>query len=205
MEYTKAVASPPLFAGLTSLPTLFGTTCITNMTQLSVDLRNQQVVGQRQFWAVNTFVSTEAMLNATYFRFNDSITTFQSVANITLGYTLEPLPPALYARHADDNPFGLDDRNQSLVVGLLTASWTDPEDDLKVDKAGRALTKTIEKDGQSLGAYDPFLYFNYAAPWQDPITSYGRRSVIRMRKIAEEVDPHQVFIRQVPGGFKINR
>ncbi|KAI0891049.1 hypothetical protein F4806DRAFT_484466 [Annulohypoxylon nitens] len=47
MEYTKAIENPSIFAGFTSLPSLFGNTSITNMTQLSVDLRNEQVLNER--------------------------------------------------------------------------------------------------------------------------------------------------------------
>lgn len=47
MQYTKPVVDPPLFAGLTSLPSLFGNLQITNMTQFALGLRSQQVYGER--------------------------------------------------------------------------------------------------------------------------------------------------------------
>ncbi|KAI0473337.1 putative oxidoreductase [Xylariaceae sp. FL0804] len=203
LDYTKAVKNPTIFAGFSSLPTLLGQVGITNMTQASKDLASQQVTGERQFWATNTFASTQEIVNMTYLRFNESLPGFTSVDNIVLAYTLEPLPPALYARHAHHNPFGLGNRNQSLLIGLLTASWTDPKDDVQVETAAWNLLDSMEKDARDLNGYDPFLYLNYAAPRQDPIASYGVKNVARMRKVAEEVDPHGVFVRQVPGGFKI--
>ncbi|KAI0467338.1 putative oxidoreductase [Xylaria cf. heliscus] len=202
IAYTKAVENPPVFDGLTSLPTLSNTLSITNMSQLAVP--SKQVNGQRQLWTTNTMVSSAAMINATYLRFNESIPSFTSVANISFGYTIEPLPPALYARHADTNPFGLGKNNESLLVGLLFAAWTDPKDDAQVDKAIRGLLNAIEDDSRRLNAYNPFQYLNYAGGWQNPIAGYGEESVTRLRNVAGKVDPHGVFARQVPGGFKLN-
>ncbi|KAI0449942.1 putative oxidoreductase [Xylaria acuta] len=201
MAYTKLVEGPQIFDGLTSLPTLSGTLGITNASQLAIP--GKSVAGQRQYWATNTMVSSEAAINAAYLRFNESIPAFASIANISFGYTIEPLPPALYARHGDMNPLGLGKNNQSLLIGLFFASWTDQVDDEQVDKAARGLMKAIENDSHRLGSYIPFKYLNYAASWQDPIASYGVESVGRLRKVAREVDPHGVFTHQVPGGFKI--
>ncbi|KAI1751032.1 putative oxidoreductase [Xylaria castorea] len=201
LAYTKRVENPPIFDGLASLATLSDTLSITNASQLAIPPK--VVTGQRQYWATTTMVSSEAAIKATYLRFNESLPAFMSIANISLGYTTEPLPPALYARHEDTNPFGLGKNNQSLLIGLYYASWTDPADDEQVAKASRALVKAIEDDSRRMGAYIPFQYLNYAASWQDPIASYGAESVRRMRKVAREVDPHGVFTHQVPGGFKL--
>ena len=48
LEYTKPIEDPPIFAKIRSLPVLFGTDGIFNVTQLSKDLRNQAASGQRQ-------------------------------------------------------------------------------------------------------------------------------------------------------------
>ncbi|KAI0404734.1 putative oxidoreductase [Xylaria palmicola] len=202
--YTKAVENPQVFAGFTSLPRLAGTTGISNLSSFAVELDNQPLHNRRLLWATNTMVSTEAMINATYFRFNESLQAFGSVADIVLAYTLEPFPPALYARHGDANPFGLGtNKHQSLLVSSFNALWTDPADDDKVEEATRALIDAIDDDAKRLGAYNPFLYLNYGAPWQDPIASYGAENVKRLRKVVREVDPEGVFTHQVPGGFKI--
>lgn len=147
-------------------------------------------------------VSTEAVLNATYLRFNESLSAVEGVANIVWALTLEPLPPALYARHARSNALGLQDRKESLVVVLLTASYTDAADDDTIDGAGKALMEGIEEDARELDATDPFVYLPYAAEYQDPIAGYGVENLRRLRAVAEEVDPTGVFQTQVPGGFK---
>lgn len=144
------------------------------------------------------------MLNATYLAWNDSISTIQGIDGIGWSISLEPLPPAIYARAAaGSNAFGLSDRTESLVVTLLSVSWMDAKDDIAVEEAARALLERIETEARRLDAYDPFVYLNYAAPWQEPLLSYGKESVEKMERVRAQVDPKGVFTRYVPGGFKL--
>ena len=53
--------------------------------------------------------------------------------------------------------------------------------------------------------YIEFIYSNYALPSQDPIASYGEESRKFLRIVSNKYDPHQVFQRLVPGGFKLDR
>jgi len=86
---------------------------------------------------------------------------------------------------------------------LLTESWQNAEDDERVYAAVAALVAALEDKARSLGAYDPYLYINYAAPWQNPIASYWGNIVQNLRTLWSRVDPTAVFTRRVPGGFKI--
>lgn len=61
----------------------------------------------------------------------------------------------------------------------------------------------IEAEAKRLGVYDPYIYLNYAAPWQNVIASYGADRVYRLKQLRARVDPHAVFTRMVPRGFKI--
>ncbi|KAK8043461.1 hypothetical protein PG993_005891 [Apiospora rasikravindrae] len=72
-----------------------------------------------------------------------------------------------------------------------------------VEAASRKLMSAIEEEARRQGVYDPWVYLDYAAPWQDPIASYGDESLKRLREVQMRVDPHGMFTRQVPGGFKI--
>lgn len=139
----------------------------------------------------------------TYEHFNASMGDIEDVENIVYALTLEPLPPALYARHASSNPLGFQDRTQSLIIVLLTVSYTSEVDDAKVQQVSKAMMGGIEDDARKLNLLDPFVYLNYASSDQDPIASYGEENVQRLRSIAQAVDPEGVFRTQVPGGFKI--
>ncbi|KAK6953886.1 hypothetical protein Daesc_003848 [Daldinia eschscholtzii] len=81
--------------------------------------------------------------------------------------------------------------------------WTDPADNEQAKKATQALMEVVDQDTQKLNVHGPFIYLNYAAPWKSPIESYRVESIRRLRKIAKEVNPHGIFVHQVPGGFKL--
>ncbi len=143
------------------------------------------------------------MLNATFRRWSESLNAVQDVPDMAWCLSLEPLPPHIYARAPDLNSLGLEDRTGSLVITLLTATWSDEADDAKITAEAQALMAHIENDARSLSAYDPFVYINYAASWQDPIRSYGAEQVNRFRKIRQQFDGKGLFTRNVHGGFKI--
>ncbi len=148
-----------------------------------------------------THGSTLAMLKAAYARWEASLDGIKSAANISWSLSLEPLPSLIYNRGS--NSLGLGDRTKPLVVTLLNAMWTDIRDDEMVEKMARRLYSDLQQDAQALDEYDSFVYLNYAAPWQDPISSYGATSVARLKAVREQMDPMGVFTKQVPGGFKI--
>lgn len=111
----------------------------------------------------------------------------------------------MFARHASDNALGLADRSrdQALIVVMATMSWSRAQDDELAGRTVKDLVATIRRNVDRLGALDPFIYANYAAPWQDPFRGYGAAAVDRLVAIRREYDPTGVFSRQVPGGFKL--
>lgn len=46
-------------------------------------------------------------------------------------------------------------------------------------------------------------YINYADESQDPLATYGRENVQKLREVALKYDPEQVFQKLCRGGFKI--
>ena len=54
-----------------------------------------------------------------------------------------------------------------------------------------------------MGAYDPFIYLNYAEPDQNPIATYGDQNVHRLKAVQNRVDPGGLFTKQVAGGHKL--
>lgn len=83
------------------------------------------------------------------------------------------------------------------------ASWTSASDDKTVYSAVQDLSQKIKTSASALGALDPYVYLNYADLSQQPIQTYGSESLARLRRVQKQVDPKNVFTRQVPGGFKI--
>jgi len=54
-----------------------------------------------------------------------------------------------------------------------------------------------------MGVWNEFIYLNYAAPWQKPITSYGQANKNFLQSVSKEYDPNSLFQKAVPGGFKL--
>ncbi|KAL3485816.1 hypothetical protein BJX62DRAFT_247234 [Aspergillus germanicus] len=202
--YTKEVEEeyPTVYAPFFELPSLSSNVRIASLGEIAKEQGSFSPDGRRQLSAVITHTSTKLMLNATYNNWNTSLASIETIPGIVWALALDPLPPLFYARHADTNSMGLSDASGSLVIAQLTVSWDDEADDETVKRAARALIEGIERDAKALDAYEPFLYLNYAAEWQDPIASYGEESVERLRRVSREVDPRGVF-RDGVKGFKI--
>ncbi|CAG8959241.1 hypothetical protein HYFRA_00012599 [Hymenoscyphus fraxineus] len=204
MENTKGLANTTAFQNLSSIPSLQSTLRITNMTNLAEETETQQVSGLRETSATVTIQSTPEALEAVVGAWNASLPFVQDIQGLVWAIVLEPLPPAIYARHATTNALGLvGQKQQALMIVMLSITWVDVGDDERVYTEAKRLLQVIEQRVSSLGALDPFIYLNYAASWQRPIHSYGEANVERLLRIQEEYDPHRVFTNYVPGGFKI--
>jgi hypothetical protein len=154
-------------------------------------------------FATTTFEPTDAMIHGTFEVFNASVAGVKSISGLTWSLSMEMVPEGQYQRKADSNSLGMTNRKGTRAVVLLTAGWQREEDDAHVYAAAAALVSAIEEKARSLDAYDPYLYLNYAAPWQSPIASYGVDKVESLRALRARVDPTAFFTKRVRGGFKI--
>lgn len=152
---------------------------------------------------MTTLLSTAPVIKAAYEAWNASVPSIRNVPNLTYALVLEPLPPAFYSRHASTNSLGLEDRTDSLFITLVSATWFTAEDDELVDSTAQSLLDSVKTAASKLGGLDPYVYLNYAGRNQDPIASYGKKSVEQLLNVRERVDPTLVFTKQVPGGYKI--
>lgn len=159
----------------------------------------------RYMTATVTFEPTEAMIRETYAAFHASVPQIKDVTGISWALSLEPVPPQLYTRGGvDTNALGLtNEKGRSLVVCLISPSWADAAHNDQVYDAARNLMDDITARAKTLGAHTPYIYLDYAAPWQDVIQSYGAENVRKLQRLRARVDPNQVFTKRVTGGFKI--
>ncbi|KAI9035060.1 FAD-binding oxidoreductase [Aspergillus affinis] len=194
---------PPMYDAFFEIPYISSTVRIAPLHDVAIEQGSFSPNGQRQLSVVTTHNPTVPMLNATYIRWNASLAAVQEVPGIVWSISLEPLPPAIYARAPDSNAMGLSNYEGSLVVTVLSATWDDTADDTLVEEAARTLFAGIEADAHALEAYHPFVYLNYAAQWQNPIASYGPKSVEMLRRVSRELDPTGVFRQMMPGGFNL--
>lgn len=128
-----------------------------------------------------------------------------SVVGLGFSLTFQPLPYTLYSRSAatGGNVLGLDRSKDDLINYHWTISWQLPLDSARV----KARLQKLENDCLALvkerGVHNEFVYFNYAAEWQDPIKAYGEQNVQFLRSVSRRYDPNGLFQKGVPGGFKL--
>ncbi|KAL4761201.1 FAD-binding oxidoreductase [Aspergillus foveolatus] len=201
--YTREEEYPEVFANFFKMPSAYSTMRVASMHNISIEQGSFQPNGNRQLNVVITHGSTVDMLNATYLRWKSSLPEIEDVRGIVWSVSLEPLPPAIYARAPTKNALGLSNTTGSQVVTLLSATWEDETDDERIHNTARVLFEGIEEDARRLNSYESFLYLNYAADWQDPIASYGEKSIELLRRVSRDVDLEGLFRKGMPGGFKI--
>lgn len=102
------------------------------------------------------------------------------------------------------NALGLEGSDDSLVLCLLSVTWTQAQSDATVNSVTRALIEEIDEATKAAGLFSRFKYLNYAAPFQDPISSYGPASKAQLQAVSQEYDPEGFFQTNIPGGFKLS-
>ncbi len=102
------------------------------------------------------------------------------------------------------NALGLEGVDDPLVLCLLSVTWSQAGDDATVNSVTQALIEAIDQHTKAAGLFHRFKYLNYAAPFQDPISSYGPASKANLLAISKKYDPEGFFQTGIPGGFKLS-
>jgi hypothetical protein len=117
--------------------------------------------------------------------------------------TIQPMPSAVTSPGFGQNSLGFGRDEQPLVNVLLGFTWLHAADDAKFESAARTFVQKSQDAARKRGLLHPFVYLNYAAPWQDPIASYGAAEKKRLQQVSQKYDPARIFQKAVPGGFKL--
>jgi FAD binding domain len=202
-EYTKPVANPPAFAEFNSLNSTFSTMRIDNLTSFAQELEGSNPAGQRELFVTMTFQNSAKMLS-TFFNLSDAaVSSLPSDPQLQFSISFQPVPQEIISKGAGTNSLGLDSSDGDLTNVLLTVQWQNAANDNTIYATAQRLFSQATASAQSLGVYNPYLYLNYAASWQNPIASYGAASVSSLQAASKKYDPNGVFQKVVPGGFKL--
>jgi len=102
------------------------------------------------------------------------------------------------------NALGLEGSdNPPLVLCLLSVTWDRAQDDALINSVSKTLIEEIDKATKAAGLFHRFKYLNYAARFQDPISSYGPGSKALLQAVGKRYDPEGFFQGGIPGGFKL--
>jgi FAD/FMN-containing dehydrogenase len=204
-EYTKAEANPPVFANFTSLPQSFSTMRISNLTDFTLELAGSDTIGRRQLFVTGTYGNSAKLMSTIFDIANRTVQPLIDVPSLAYSLSFQPMPTAITskAKSRGGNSLGLDASDGNLFNLLLTVSWDTSADDARIEQHSKDLFKKAEVAAKKLGLYNKYLYLNYAASWQDPISGYGAANKAQLQAVSRKYDPRGVFQTQVPGGFKL--
>ena len=99
-----------------------------------------------------------------------------------------------------------DDAAKAMNLVLLPWTWDNASDDELITATIKEAIEHGETWAKELGVYHPYIYANYAGPWQDIWRGYGEENVRELKKLQRRYDPQGIFTRGglCGGGFKLN-
>lgn len=103
------------------------------------------------------------------------------------------------------NALGLNPSNGPLFVMNMSSRWANASDDARILALFSTIIKKVKAEAQSKGLDNDYIYMNYASQFQDPIASYGAANVKKLEAISARHDPTSVFIKLMPGHFKLGK
>ncbi|KAI9155658.1 FAD-dependent monooxygenase CTB5 [Paramyrothecium foliicola] len=155
---------------------------------------------------LNTTVKADvATLTAAYEAYTAALGPLKALNGLTTSLTLQAYPKSLLKKTAErgGNSLGIDAKDGPLMSILLLTFWQDKEDDAKIHDTFKGVIETIDQDAAKRGTSSSFKYLNYAAPFQDPISSYGEENKAKLQAVSKKFDPEGLFQKGVPGGWKL--
>ncbi|CAD6587001.1 MAG: hypothetical protein ASARMPREDX12_002569 [Alectoria sarmentosa] len=204
--YTKPVADPPVFEGLLAIePQLQNTLGFTNLSTLTNE-PGLPVQLNSLFYTATYGVSATLLAKILDISNETIYSTYSQVPDGLLwSLAFEPLPTLVtkYGPVKGGNSLGTTPTDGNGVVLLLSAFWASTSANAFVQQTAQIIMQKANEAARDMGMLHEFVYLNYANQDQDPISSYGWENVASLRAAATRYDPHGIFQKQVPGGFKL--
>ncbi|KAL8915022.1 MAG: hypothetical protein Q9171_000462 [Xanthocarpia ochracea] len=205
-EYTKVPAQPypPAFKPFTDIqPQILNTMRVSNLTDFTVELAVNLPPGKRQIFITLTHGLSASLLTQIYTAADTALQPIKLALGLVYYLTFQPLPTVTTTKGSTTNNLGLDASDRNLVLTLLAMQWTLATDDAAVTAAANSWLAAAKAASVKAGLSNEFVYLNYAAQGQDPISGYGAGNKANLRAVSRKYDPNQVFQKAVPGAFKL--
>lgn len=197
--YTLPERRPKVYKPLFSVPHITQELPLVNLSVVANETALPPL--NWQFWTGTYGVSAELLSNI-FDNVNSSVYSFDGTPGITWIITFEPLPAIILSHGAGKNSLGTSAQDAGMIL-LMTVLWPDSTRNDAVHAKAAKIVAEIHAAAKSMGMLKEFVYANYADSSQQPLLSYGSGNVQFLKKIAKQYDPHAVFQKRVPGGFKL--
>lgn len=178
---------------------------VSNLTDFTVELGTFSPPGKRALFITLTHGLSADLLTEIFNAADAAVQPIKLVAGLVFSLTYQPLPTAITTKDTATNPdsLGLDESDGNLVLTHISIMWTLAIDDAAVNAAANNWLKAAKAASVKAGLCNEYVYLNYAAPEQDPITGYGAANKANLRSVSQKYDPNQIFQKAVPGPFKL--
>ena len=128
-------------------------------------------------------------------------------SNFNVLVQFQPVTDAIVS-HANDNGgnvLGLEDviADGPTLMWLIAVTADNAENQKKIHPLSLEFRDAVNDYATKIGANKNWDYLNYAYGDQDPIASYGPKSVEVLKDAAKKYDPKGVFQRLRVSGFKL--
>ncbi|KAM3067986.1 hypothetical protein ACMFMF_009353 [Clarireedia jacksonii] len=161
----------------------------------------------RNFYFTRTYGSSPALTRQMYDIYNETVSAAVPLLTEEASWSLtaEPFPPVLtqWGDRKGGNVLGLHADDGPLILWLVTVFWHDPTNDAIIAETIAGFFSKIDSLAQESGLYSSYSYLNYADKTQPVIEGYGPENLAFLRNVSRKYDPHGVFQKLVPGGFKL--
>ncbi|KAJ5161214.1 FAD-binding domain-containing protein [Penicillium capsulatum] len=199
VTYTKPVTNPKVFKDLVDPTTVIHDALrMGNMGSFANETSQMQSYNTQQTWFTTTFAHTPSIYSTVHSIWEDSIPGIANIPGINWCLTVQPAPAL-----GHKNSLGLDSKEKRLAIIIVTVNYNNSADISTVRAAVEQLIASVEAATKAAGVYRPYKYLNYADGSQDVISGYGPASKANLQATSKKYDPHGLFQRGLPGGFKV--
>ncbi|KAF7876404.1 hypothetical protein EAF04_001496 [Stromatinia cepivora] len=203
--YLKPVVNASSLKVFTDIqPQIMNTMRISNVSDFAEEVKSLGTPNQYSVWATTTFEISPTILKKVLATFRSSrLQVGSKVNSVVSSMTWQSIPPPpsdpLTPNSMGFSPLSAPQKN--LVMILISDFWTDPASEAPIRASLKALIASIDSISQQEGKFVAYKYLNYAADFQDPLSTTGRKGFQQI--VAKKYDPAGMFQTQVPGGFKL--
>ncbi|PQE05921.1 oxidoreductase FAD-binding protein [Rutstroemia sp. NJR-2017a BVV2] len=207
--YTKeATTTPPVLEPFTAIqPQIdaLNSLRVLNLTSAASEQAADGQTSQRVSYMNTVIKADNATLQEASTIYTTALSNITSIAGLIGSLTLQPYPVSLLRKSVEHggNSLGLSPSDGPLVSVLLLTTWQNKSDDEIIFNTMRGVLENIKKVAVAKNTAVDYVFMNYAAAFQDPISSYGAESKRKLQHVSKKYDPEGVFQKGVPGGFKL--
>ena len=158
-----------------------------------------------QLYITRTYKNDVDLLNTAFELFNASLPGIVTAEGLLYSLVFQALPASITNKSlaTGGNPLGLEQSKEPRVLMLMSAGWSNRLDDDRINKAANQVFTQLDDEARRNNLTDRWIYLNYAADFQDPITGYGPENKVKLQAVSRKYDPEGLFQKMVPGGFKL--